>query len=83
MSMITLFNRWKPCGWRLLDIHFEVCTSEAHAMTDQEILDSVLSDDYAEEEEEKTMCLPKSQNIWDYRRYRLGWMLVFFWQQWR
>ena len=36
-----------------VNIDFEVCTSEMHAMTDQEILDSVLSNYCAEEEEEK------------------------------
>ena len=36
-----------------IDIDFEVCTSKTHAMTDQEILDFVLSNDCAEEEEEK------------------------------
>ena len=31
-----------------IDIDFEVCKSETHAMTDQEILESVLSNDCAE-----------------------------------
>ena len=36
-----------------VDIDFEVCTSETHAIADKEILDSVLSNDCDEEEEEK------------------------------
>ena len=35
-----------------INIDFEVFTSEASAITDREILDSILIDDYAEEEEE-------------------------------
>ena len=35
------------------DKNFEIRTSQRHAMTDQEILDSVLSNDCAEEEKEK------------------------------
>ena len=35
-----------------VNIDFEVCTSETSAITDGEILDSVLINDYAEEEEE-------------------------------
>ena len=34
-------------------VDFEVFTNETHAMKDQEILDSILSNDCAEEEEEK------------------------------
>ena len=36
-----------------VDIDFDVCSSETHAMTDQEILDSVLYSNSAEEEEDK------------------------------
>ena len=35
-----------------VNIDFEVCTSETSAITDREILDSILINDYAEEEEE-------------------------------
>ena len=35
-----------------LNIDFEVCTSEKSAITDREILDSILINDYAGEEEE-------------------------------
>ena len=34
-----------------VDIDLEVCTSETHAMTDQEILDTLFSNNYAEEEQ--------------------------------
>ena len=37
-----------------VDIDFQVTTSETSAMTDQEILDSILINDLAEEEEEET-----------------------------
>ena len=36
-----------------VDIDFQVTTSETSAMTDQEILDSILINDLAEEEEEE------------------------------
>ena len=35
-----------------VNIDFEVCTSETSSITDREILDSILINDYAEEEEE-------------------------------
>ena len=35
-----------------INIDFEVCTSETSAITDREILDSILINDYAEKEEE-------------------------------
>ena len=35
-----------------LNIDFEICTSETNAITDREILDSILIKDYTEEEEE-------------------------------
>ena len=37
-----------------VDIDFQVATSETSAVTDQEILDSILINDLAEEEEEET-----------------------------
>ena len=35
------------------NINFEVCTSERSAITDREILDSIVINDYVEEEEER------------------------------
>ena len=35
-----------------VNIHFEVCTSKASAIADREILDSILINNYAEEEKE-------------------------------
>ena len=49
-----------------VNIDFEVCTSETSVITDREILDSILINDYVKKKRKQmksqTMCLPKSQN---------------------
>ena len=56
------------------DINFEVCTSERSAITDREILDSIVINDYAEEEEERRRvkrCASRKAKIirdWTYNR---------------
>ena len=46
-----------------VDIDFQVTTSETSAMTDQEILDSILINDLAEEEEEEEKTEEESSDV--------------------